>query len=294
LKNILKKYAIQPYFFILPAFVFLGLFTYWPIIKTVYYSFFKWNLSTPHKIFVGLGTYAATLEDPLTWKVLANTFQLGIETIVPTIALSMYLAILLNRSIRWISLARLCFYYPSVLPTVAVGTIWIFLLLPGYGLIPHYLGKFGLSELRFLSNSYLALHALAFVSVWKQAGYFMIFFLAGLQAISAELYEAAALEGASRWQRFRFITLPLLRPITLFVLVMALIGSVQFVDQVFVMTPAGGPLNSTNILLFHIYQAAFQYWNLGEAAVLTVFQVLILVSVSLLAFRVLERGTHYE
>ena len=285
---------IRPYLFILPAFVFLGLFTYLPVFKTIYYSFFRWNLYTPHRVFAGWGTYAAAFRDPLTWKVLANTFQLGAETIIPSIALGMFLAVFLNRAFRGISLLRLFVYYPSVLPTVALGAMWVFLFIPAYGLVPYYLSILGIHNVRFLEDPRLALHALAFVSIWKQSGYFTIFFLAGLQNISPEYYEAAVLEGANGFQRFRYITFPLLKPITLFVLVMALIGSVQWVDQVFIMTQDAGPLNSTNILLFHIYQTAFQYWNLGRASVLTVIQVLILISGTFLVFRVFERGVHYE
>ncbi len=288
------KKVLRPYLFILPAFIFLGLFTYWPVFKSVYYSFFRWNLFTPRRTFVGFDLYREVFRDPLTWKVLKNTFQLGLETIIPSIVIGMALALLLNRTLRGISLFRLAVYYPSVLPTVALGAIWVFLFIPGYGLVPYYLEKLGFGQVRFLEDPRLALHAIAFVTVWKQAGYFMIFFLAGLQNIPPYLYEAALIEGAGAFQRFRYITFPLLKPISLFVVVMALIGSVQWVDQVFIMTQDAGPFNSTNILLFYIYQTAFQYWDLGKASVLTVIQVLILISGTLLAFRVFERGIYYE
>ncbi len=207
----------------MPAFIFLGLFTYWPVFKSLYYSFFRWNLFTPHRIFVGGDLYREVFQDPLTWKVLKNTFQLGLETIIPSIILGMALALLLNRSLRGIALFRLTVYYPSVLPTVALGAIWVFLFIPGYGLVPYYLERLGFGQLRFLEDPRLALHAIAFVTVWKQAGYFMIFFLAGLQNIPSYLYEAALIEGAGAFQRFRYITFPLLKPISLFVIVMALI-----------------------------------------------------------------------
>lgn len=285
---------IKPYLLILPSFVFLGLFTYLPVIKTLYYSFFRWNLYTPHKVFAGLGTYAEVFRNPITWKVLANTFLLSAETIIPSIAIGMLLAIFLNRALRGISFLRLSVYYPSVLPTVALGAMWVFLFIPSYGLVPYYLSKLGIPNVRFLEDPRLALQALAFVSIWKQAGYFMIFFLAGLQNISPEYYETALLEGASAFQKFRYITFPLLKPITLFVLVMAFIGSIQWVDQVFIMTQDGGPLDATNILVFHIYQTAFEYWDLGQASVLTVIQILILISGTFLAFRVFERGMSYD
>ena len=285
---------IKPYLLILPSFVFLALFTYLPVIKTLYYSFFKWNLYTPHKVFAGLGTYAEVFRNPVTWKVLANTFLLSAETIIPSIAIAMFLAIFLNRALRGISFLRLSVYYPSVLPTVALGAMWVFLFIPSYGLVPYYLSKLGIPNVRFLEDPRLALQALAFVSIWKQAGYFMIFFLAGLQNISPEYYETALLEGANSFQKFRYITFPLLKPITLFVLVMSFIGSIQWVDQVFIMTQDGGPLDATNILVFHIYQTAFQYWDLGQASVLTVIQILILISGTFLAFRVFERGMSYD
>ena len=290
----LGRNRIKPYLLILPAFVFLGLFTYLPVIKTIYYSFFRWNLYTPHKVFAGFQTYAAVFKDPITWKVLANTFLLGAETIIPSIALGMLLAVFLNRALRGISFMRLSVYYPSVLPTVALGAIWVFLFIPYYGLVPYYLSKLGISGVRFLEDPRFALQALAFVSIWKQAGYFMIFFLAGLQNISPEYYESAMLEGATAFQKFRYITFPLLRPITLFVVVMSFIGSVQWVDQVYIMTQDGGPLDATNILVFHIYQTAFEYWDRGQASVLTVIQILILLSGTFLIFRVVEKGMTYD
>lgn len=283
----------KAYIYILPSFVFLALFTYYPVLKSIYLSFFKWDLATPKKVFTGLQGYEKVFSDPLFWKVMKNTLLLAVQTIPFSIMLGLIFALLVQKGLKLLSIFRISIYYPTVLPTVAIATIWIFMLIPSQGLISHFLKIFGLGGIDLLSTPKYALTVLAIVSIWKQSSYFMVFYLAGLGNIPKELLEASSLDGANKWQTFWHITFPLLAPITLFVLVMSIINSVQWVDQVFMMTQ-GGPNNGTNILLYHIYESAFKFWDMGRASVLTVIQLAILLSLTVFTFKSIEKRTYYE
>ena len=158
----LDRNCIKPYLLILSSFVFLGLFTYLPVIKTLFYSFFRWYFYTLYEVFTGFATYPEVFRNPLAWKVLANTFLFAAETIIPSIALGMFLAVLLNPALRGISFLRLSVYYPSVLPTVALGAIWVLLFIPSNGIVPYYLGKLGIPNVRFLEDPRLVLQLLVY------------------------------------------------------------------------------------------------------------------------------------
>jgi sn-glycerol 3-phosphate transport system permease protein len=176
---------------------------------------------------------------------------------------------------------------------VAVANIWLFFYTPQYGLVAQAAGLLGLPDVNWLGNRSTALPALMMVTVWKEAGFFMIFYLAALQQVSPSLREAAMLEGASRWQYFRRILWPLLMPTTLFVLVNALINAFRMVDHVIVMTK-GGPDNASTLLLFYIYQVGFSFWDTSYAATLSVVLLVVLSITALIKFRWLDRRTHYQ
>jgi sn-glycerol 3-phosphate transport system permease protein len=285
---------LRPYVFLLPSVVFLAVFTYYPIVSSLERSLYRSTATAAHATFVGLGNYTALRGDPIFHQVLANSALFLIGTVPVTIALSLALALLLNRAHFLTTPFRTAFFYPALLPLVGAAAIWLFVYTPGYGLVDVYLrGMVGAGGVNWLGSPTLALPAIMILTIWKNAGYYMLFYLAGLQTIPNELYEAGRLEGASAGQQFRAITWPLLGPTTLFVALIASINAFQSVDQVWLMT-GGGPDNRTNLLLFYIYQVAFQFFDLGKAATLTVFLLAVLMTIAALSFGFLERRIHYE
>jgi sn-glycerol 3-phosphate transport system permease protein len=203
------------------------------------------------------------------------------------------MALWVNGKIAGRSFLRLSFFTPTVLPMIAVANIWLFFYAPGYGLLDQITGLFGISTHNWLGDEHTALGCLIVVAVWKDAGFFMIFYLAALQQMSPQLGEAAAIEGAGRWYFFRRVIFPLLMPTTLFVLVNAIINSFRLIDHIVVMTQ-GGPDNATALLLFYIFQVGFKFWDTAYAATLTVVLLLLLAILALGQFLILDRRIHYQ
>ena len=290
----LKEY-LSAYLFILPAFIFLAIFTYYPILKSFWLSLFKYDLSTPRPIFSGFSNYYKMFNTPLFWKVLRNNLWYGLGTVLFSISLGLLFAVLFNRKrLRAKGFFRLSLFYPYLLPMAAASMVWLWMYNPGYGIIDLFLKKLGLPHnIDWVNDGRYALIAVIIVAIWKYIGYYMIIFLAGLQNVDEELYEAAIIEGANSWQKFRYVTLPLLTSTTFFVIIIAIINSFQAIDQVFVMT-YGGPYNSTNVLLFYIYENAFMYWNLGYASALSFFLLAILLIGSVIYFRYSRLWVRYE
>lgn len=285
-------HVARPYLYILPAFVFLFIFTHYPILKTFYLSLYKWNLATPKQEFVGPANYVQAWSTPLFWQVLRNNVFFALWTIPFSLGVAMALALLINQRIRGLAFYRAALFYPTIIPMAAAAMIWLWILTPSYGLLNYYGKPLGLPDIHWLGDSRFALWALALVGVWKRVGYYMVIFLAGLQIIPEYLYEAAILEGASAWQRFRRVTFPLLSPTTFFVAVMAVIDSFQAIDQVYLMTQ-GGPGNETNLFIFYIYQNAFRFFDMGYASAVSGILFLLLLGLTALAFSLLQRRVHY-
>lgn len=281
------------YLYLLPSLVFLVGFSLWPVIDSVYQSLYRINLLVPGRAFIGPGNYAALLGQPLFWQVLQNTALFAIGTVPISLILALVFALLLNGRLPLLGVYRTAIFYPTVLPMISAAAIWTFLYVPSYGLINQALGLFGAGQVNWLGDDSTALLAVIVTTIWKQAGYYMIFFLAGLQGLPGEVLEAGALDGASYLQSLRHIVLPLLMPTTVFVTTIALIASVQAVDQVYLMTQ-GGPDNATNILLYFLYQVAFSNWDTGQASALSVILIVLLFAISWLNYKSLDRYTHYE
>ena len=288
-----RRRAVQGYLFLLPSLAVLAVFTYYPILTSAELSLYRATATVRAHTFIGFGNYAAIAADPVFHQVLHNSAEFLLGTVPVTVALALALALALNRTHPLVTPFRTAFFYPALLPLIGAAAIWLFVYTPGYGLIDVYLRSLVGNSANWLQDPTWALPAVMLVTVWKNAGYYMLFYLAGLQAISAELYEAARIEGAGAWHTFRSITFPLLGPTTLFVLVIASINAFQSVDQIWIMT-AGGPDNTTNVLLFYIYQMAFMFFDLGKAAALTVFLLAVLMGIAALSFGLLERRIHYE
>jgi len=227
------------------------------------------------------------------WQVLQNNLWFALGTIPASIALAILMAVWVNGKVAGRGLLRLSFFTPTVLPMIAVANIWLFFYTPGYGLLEQITGLFGLPSHNWLGSRSTALPCLIVVTVWKEAGFFMIFYLAALQSISPHLHEAAALMGAGRWYFFRRVTFPLLMPTTLFVLVNATINSFKLVDHLFILTK-GGPDNASNLLLYYIYQVAFSFFDVAYAATLTVILLLMLGIFAVVQFQLIERRVHYR
>ena len=281
------------YLLLLPAFILLLAFTHIPAVATLIDSFFSTPKGNRPARFVGLENYQIMVADPVFWQALTNNLWFALATIPFSIALALVMALWVNERMVGRAFLRMAYFTPTVLPMVAVANIWLFFYTPQYGLLEQVRGAFGLPARNWLGDKDTALAAVTAVAVWKEAGFFMIFYLAALQSLNPSLREAAAIEGASRWTFFARVQWPLLMPTTLFVMVNAVINAVRMVDHIVVLT-RGGPDNASTLLLFHLYEVGFRYWDSGYAAALTMVLLAALALVALLQFFVLDKRVHYK
>ncbi|MGO4407617.1 carbohydrate ABC transporter permease [Bosea sp. RAF48] len=284
---------VTAWLLLLPAVVLLTMFTHIPAALTVINSFYTTPRGARPARFIGGDNYAAMLADPVFLAALKNNAIYSLGTVPLSIALSLAMALIVNSAIRGRALLRMSFFLPTVLPMIAVANIWLFFYTPGYGLFDRALSIFGHSQHNWLGDADTVLGSLMLLAIWKEAGFFMIFYLAALQQQSPTLREAAALEGASRWYFFRRVTFPLLMPTTLFVLINAIINSFRLIDHVIVMT-RGGPDNASTLLLYYVYNTAFRFWDTSYAAALTVVLLGLLATLAFVQFGVLDRKVHYK
>ena len=285
--------TVHGWLLLLPAMALLALFTHWPAVATLIDSLYSTARPRRPSRFVGLDNYEQIVSDPVFWQSFANNLWFALGTIPVSIALAMLMALWVNDRIAGRTLVRMAFFTPTVLPMIAVANIWLFFYTPQYGLLEQITGLFGGASHNWLGSKNTALFAVTIVAIWKEAGFFMIFYLAALQAIPPSLGEAAALEGASRWTYFRRVQFPLLMPTTLFVLVNAVINAFRMVDHIVVMTK-GGPDNATSLLLFYIYQVGFTFWDTTYAAALTTILLVLLALMAAIQYGWLERRVHYR
>ncbi|MDX1809156.1 MAG: sugar ABC transporter permease [Sulfurospirillaceae bacterium] len=278
---------------LLPAFLLLSMFTYYPAIATLIDSFFTNKTVIRPQKFAGLDNFAFMLKDEVFITTLKNTFYFALGTVPVSIALALIMALFINQKIYAKGIVRLAYFTPTILPMVAVANIWLFFYAPQIGLINKVLAFFGYGGVNWLGNSNTVLEALMVMTVWKEAGFFMIFYIAALQSLPKELYEAAKIEGASSWTSFWRITFPLLMPTTFFVMINAVLNAFKLVDHLFILTK-GGPDNASNLLLYYIYETAFSFFDYSYAATLTVALLTILILLSLFQFSVIEKRVHYK
>lgn len=287
--NQIRKHFFA-YSLLFPTFLFLGLFTFYPIFKSIKLSFYSGPASRLE--FSGWDQYKSVLTDDLVGKVLFNNLIFLIGTVPLGLMLAMWLAIWLNKNLKGSSLLRTAFFYPVVIPLIAVANIWLFIYTPDYGLAERFFSLLGEHGPNWLGSSSTVMIALIIMIIWKDVGFYMIFYLAGLQNLPTDVYEAARLDGAKPFQMFRSITFPLMMPTTLFVMIIAITNSFKNVDHLYIMTK-GGPDNSSNLLLYYIYEAAFTNWDLGKAAVLTTILIAILLTITAFNFLYLDKKIHY-
>jgi sn-glycerol 3-phosphate transport system permease protein len=285
--------AVNAWLLLLPAAVLLVAFTHWPTAATILDSFFSTPKGARGSVFVGADNYRQMIDDPVFWQVLTNNAYFALGTIPVSIGLALLMAIWVNGRIAGKGWLRLAYFTPTVLPMIAVANIWLFFYTPQYGLFQQILNAAGLPSYNLLGSKDSVLACLIVVAIWKEAGFFMIFYLAALQQMSPSLAEAAAIEGASRWYFFRRVTFPLLMPTTLFVLVNAIINSFRLVDHIVVMTK-GGPDNASALLLYYVYEVGFRFWDSAYAAALTMVLLLLLALLAVGQFVFLDRKVHYR
>ena len=274
-----------------PSLVFLALFTYGPVLRVLSESLVVGRFAGEHA--VGYGNYRRLFADPHFARAAWNNLVYATGTIVPSLVIALFLALALRETNRFTALLRTLVVMPLLIPLVAAAALFSFILLPGDGLLDFYLRKLGVHMVNWLGDPDYALGAVIAITVWKNTGYYMLFFLAGLAGVPQDLVDAATIDGAGAWRRLRSVVLPLLGPTFGFVVPIALVNALTQVDHVVTMTQ-GGPSDATNLLLYYIYQQAAQNYDTGLAAAATVISVAALLSLSLISFRLIERGAHYE
>lgn len=282
-KRMRIRETIAGYLFLLPNFFGFLAFSFIPIIVSFLLTFTRWNLASSPQ-FIGVKNYTSLLTDELFWKYLWNTFYYAGLTVPLIIIIGFSLAYLLNRKIRGVIFFRTVYFLPSVTLIVAVAVIWSWLYNADFGLINFVLGKLGIQGPNWLQSKTWAMPAIIIMGVWKGSGYSMLIYLAGLQSIPEEYYEASEIDGAGWWQQIRHITIPLIFPTTFFILVTSTIGAIQGFDQFYVMT-RGGPAGATTTLVYYIFQNAFEWFNMGYAATAAAILFVIIMIITLLQWR---------
>ena len=264
LQQWLDNDAIAAWIFLAPALILLGVFLLWPIVYLFYLSFTTGSFTAEGVRWAGLRNYLRLVLNPDFWQVLGNTVYFTIATVIPSLVIPLGLAVLLNRSFALRGLLRTAYFIPSITSLVAVGLgfRWLF---QTEGPVNALLGSLGFEPIPWLGSTTWAMPVIILLSSWKQLGFNMVVFLAGLQAIPPSRYEAAELDGANSWQQFWHITLPGLRPTLIFATITTAIFTLRSFEQVYIIT-GGGPLNSTNLLVYYIYEQAFALFDFGYAA----------------------------
>ena len=285
--------AIEAYILILPTIIGLIVFTASPVLASLYYSFTRWNLlSTPK--WQAFDNYIELItEDPLFWITIKNTAYYVLGTVPTGTVLALFLAIALNQKIRFVAVFRTIYFLPVVSSVVAISVLWLWLYQSDFGLINELLRFMGFRGVRWLSSVTWAMPAIMIMSIWHGLGYNIVIFIAGLQGIPQDYYEAATVDGANSWHKFINITIPLLSPVTFFVLTLSVINSFQVFAQAYVMT-RGGPVNATKTIVYYLFQQGFENFHMGYASALAYVLFVIIVSLTLFQFWFQRRWVHYE
>jgi multiple sugar transport system permease protein len=282
------------YLFLSPSIIHFIIFYLLTIGFSFYLSFHEWNILEPEKPFVGLENYARMLSDRDFHTAVGNTLIYTAFTVPLTMFAGLSVALLLNNKIRFRGLFRALYFLPNITPLVVSGIIWKWIYQGDYGLLNYYLLQLGLIErpLLWLSDPNLAMPAVIIMSVWGGAGYHMVIYLAGLQAVPEEFYDAAKVDGADSFQRFLYITAPLLTPTSMFLFITTAIASFQIFTQIYVMTN-GGPLHRTTTIGYYLYERAFKFFDMGYAAAMSYALFAMILVFTLIQLRVMRREIEY-
>jgi multiple sugar transport system permease protein len=289
-----RREALAAYLFILPTFLGFLIFIIGPIIAAIYLSFTSYDILTPPK-FAGFENYIHLTIDPRLRVVYLNTFILTLLAVTGNNLVGLVLAVLINQkmpaSLRYFF--RTAYFFPVLIALTYCAVIWQFMYQRDTGLINYYLGLLGVAPLHWLGNMNLVKPAVIILDVWKNTGFCMLVYLAGLQGIPNEFYEAASIDGANRWVIFRRITLPLITPTLFFLVIINMIGALQMFDSVQVLT-AGGPGDASRTLVMFIYAQAFQNFRMGYASAVALTLFVVIMSLTLIQFRMSRSWVHYE
>ena len=263
-----------------PAVLVLFVFTLFPALFALYLSLFSWSLLN-HMHFVGLSNFGSLLHTPLFWIAVRNTVAFACVVVPTQSAIALVLAAILNQNLPARGFFRLAFFFPAVSSSAVISVIFLWIY-NKFGILNGFLAYFGITGPNWLVNTHFALPAIMGLNIWTTSGYLMVVFLAGLQAIPADVYEAAAIDGAGNWHRFRHVTVPMLRPVTFFVVVMGIIGTLQMFDQSFILSSGtGGPIHSTTTVVLLVYQYIFLYGKVGYGAAATVLLFLVTMAATI-------------
>ena len=277
-----RNIKVVPYLYILPNMILFMVFMIIPVFMALYYSFMDWKgIGVP--VFTGLENYQWLFTDDTFWKSLWNTAYYTLATVPFIMVLALFLAMLLNMALPLKGVFRAAIYLPAVVSTVVVGMIFTWLFQDQVGLINYLLNLLGIESIQWANDPKFAMIMLVAATIWQRTGYNMVIYLAGLQGISQEYYEAAIVDGASNWQRFRYLTLPLLKTTHVFVMITCIIHSFRSFDLVYTMTK-GGPLNSTKTMVMYIYELAFTRSQFGRASAAGVALFTIMVVLTAVRF----------
>jgi len=288
-----RRQSLYGWMLLTPAAILLSLFAFYPSIATFWSSLFSRGTRRRPAEFVGLENYTDLFNDPTFWLVVKNNLMYAGITIPVSIFFALSMALWANSKISARGFVRTAYFTPTVLPMIAAANLWLFFYTPDLGVLDQIGSLFGLSSVNWLGNPDTALWAIIIVTIWKEAGFFMIFYLAALQTIPTDYKEAADIEGASRFTYLRRIVLPLLMPTTLFIVVNAMINSVKLIDHLFILTK-GGPSDASKLILYYIWEMAFAFFDAPHAAALTVLVLVVLGIAAAIQFLYLDKRTHYQ
>ncbi len=282
------------YLFLAPTLLLFAVFTIIAVAYAFWLSFHQWNILEPQKPYVGLANYARLLQDDGFGLAIVNTLFYTAASVPLTMGIGLLIALLLNTKIRARGFLRTLFYLPVVTPLVIAAIVWKWVYNGDYGLLNYYLLELGLisEPLRWLSDPNLAMPAVVITTVWKGVGFAMVVYLAGLQSIPEDYYDAAKIDGASGWRRLKDITVPLLSTTTLFLAVISVLGSFQVFTQIYVMTN-GGPLRRTSTVVYHIYETAFKNFDMGYASAMAFALFAMMFVFTLFQMRFMSREVEY-
>jgi len=286
-KSLFQRKKFLPYLLVSPYLIFVVVFVMFPVLFCFFLTFHKWNIIAPMH-FIGAANYTRLFHDRLFWKSIGNTLKFLLLHIPLQLIVALFLAELLNQKLRAISFFRASFFMPVIVSGVVVTILWQQLLGFDSGLINRLLVALGLQKTGWLIDPDIAIYSIAVMATWKNVGLYVILFLVGLQTVPTQYYEAAKLEGASRWQQFYHITLPMINPTIFMVVILSTIGGFSLFIEPYIMT-GGGPLNQTLSAVLYIYKQAFQYYNMGYSATLGFFYAIMIMTVVILQKKFIEK-----
>jgi len=287
-----RRETLWALLFLTPFFIGLVFFILGPIIAAFAVSLTTWDLVSPAQ-WVGAQNYADLVHDPVFWQAMGNTIYYTGVTVPVGLVLALGLAILMNRKLPGIYAFRVIYFAPITASIVAVSLLWAWLFSPSFGFLNYVLSALHLPTSQWLASPITAMPSIILVGLWRGLGFNIIVFLAGLQSIPRDLYEAAETDGANEWQQFRNVTLPMLSPTLFFAIVMALISSFQVFEQTYIMTQ-GGPGNSTMTFIYYIFLTGFTYLRMGYASALSFVFLLLILIITAFQLRLQTRWVHYD